>query len=253
MDYCTFGSGRKILVILPGLSVQSVMLSADAVAQLYASMTDDYTIYLFDRRKELPDRYPVKEMAKDTLTAIHTLGLKKVSIFGASQGGMMAMEIASLEPESVKKLILGSTSAHVEKARFTLFNQWIDLARSQDAAGLYTAFGKAIYPPQVFESAKEQFLTAAKTVTKEDLERFVILAEGIRDLDFSEDIKKIICPTLVLGSKDDNVLGGEASERIADVIKKNAKCEMFMYEGYGHAVYDLAPDYLERMKAFLAD
>ena len=105
MDYCTFGSGRKILVILPGLSVQSVMLAADAVAQLYSSMTDDYTIYLFDRRKELPDRYPVKEMAKDTLTAMHALGLRKINLFGASQGGMMAMEIASLEPEFVEKLM----------------------------------------------------------------------------------------------------------------------------------------------------
>ena len=53
MDYIKFGHGSNTLVILPGLSVQSVMLLADAVADAYDCMTNDFTIYLFDRRKNL--------------------------------------------------------------------------------------------------------------------------------------------------------------------------------------------------------
>ena len=48
MGYCRFGSGDKTLVMLPGLSVQSVLGSADAVADAYQMFTDDYTVYLFD-------------------------------------------------------------------------------------------------------------------------------------------------------------------------------------------------------------
>ena len=54
MDFFRFGEGERTLVILPGLSVQSVMGAADAVAEAYRSLTDRFTIYVFDRRRELP-------------------------------------------------------------------------------------------------------------------------------------------------------------------------------------------------------
>ena len=54
MDYFRFGKGRKTLVILPGLSIQSVMGAADAVAAAYRSLEDSFTIYVFDRRADPP-------------------------------------------------------------------------------------------------------------------------------------------------------------------------------------------------------
>lgn len=102
MDYFRFGEGKETLVILPGLSVQSVMASADAVADAYRPLTDDFTIYLFDRRKELPDSYSVYEMAQDTAEAIQAAGLEHVNLFGASQGGMIAMIITLEHPELEK-------------------------------------------------------------------------------------------------------------------------------------------------------
>ena len=74
MNYFRFGSGAKTLVILPGLSVQSVMGAADAVEAAYRPMEDAFTIYLFDRRNELPPSYSVRDMARDTAAAIKALG-----------------------------------------------------------------------------------------------------------------------------------------------------------------------------------
>ena len=42
----------------------------------------------------MPDSYGVDDMARDTAEAIKALKLERVSIFGASQGGMIAMKIA---------------------------------------------------------------------------------------------------------------------------------------------------------------
>ena len=61
--YFRFGEGAKTLVILPGLSVQSVMGSADAVAAAYECFAAEYTVYLFDRRSDLPAKYPLADMA----------------------------------------------------------------------------------------------------------------------------------------------------------------------------------------------
>lgn len=66
MRYMKFGTGPGTMVILPGLAVKSVLLSADAIANQYKSVTEDFTIYLFDRREELPDNYTIEQMAEDT-------------------------------------------------------------------------------------------------------------------------------------------------------------------------------------------
>ena len=251
MDYFRFGHGDQTLVILPGLSVESVMKFADTVAPAYASFEDRFTVYVFDRRKELPPVYTNRDIARDTAAAIRALGLDRVCLFGASQGGMIAMCIAIEQPDLVSRLILGSTSSHVTDEQFRVIDGWIQLAKAGRTEDLYLAFGEAIYPQQVFEQAKVLLTESARGVTEEDLSRFVILAEGIRGFDVTDQLGKISCPVLVIGSLDDHVLGGEASGKIAEQLKGRADCELYMYDGYGHAVYDLAPDYKERMLDFL--
>lgn len=251
MDYFRFGQGKKVFVILPGLSVDSVMQYANAVAGAYGLMADEYMVYVFDRRKELPEEYSIQEMARDTAKAIRALGLEQVDLFGASQGGMIAMAIAVEEPELVRKLILGSTSARMPDERYNLIDSWVRLAKAGNAEGLYLAFGEALYPETVFEQARDVLKESAKRVTREDLERFVILAESLKDFDMTDRLPQITCPVLVIGSRDDKVLGPEGSEEIAEALKDRPDCELYMYDGYGHAVYDLAPDYKERMLRFL--
>ena len=251
MDYFKFGHGEKTFVILPGLSVQSVMGSADAVADAYKQLTDDFTVYVFDRRKELPESYSIYEMARDTADAFQALGLKQISLFGASQGGMMAMEIAISYPELVEALVLGSTSARISEEQYQNIETWITLARENKAEELYLAFGEMVYPPAAFEQLRQLFIDAAKTVTDKDLKRFVIMSEGLKGFDVTENLDKISCPVLVLGDTDDHVLGGAASEEIGEYLKDRPDCELYMYSGYGHAAYDTAPDYRERILVFL--
>ncbi|MBO5995355.1 MAG: alpha/beta hydrolase [Firmicutes bacterium] len=248
MDYFKFGHGEKALVILPGLSVQSVMGFAEAVEEAYQVLAEDHTVYLLERRKELPEAYSIHEMAEDTVKAISALELEHIYLFGASQGGMIALDIAINHPELVEKLVLGSTSATLNGEQFKTIDKWIDLARAGDSEGLYLSFGEKVYPEAVYEQSKGLLIEAAKTVTEEDMARFVILAEGMRGLDLTGDLGKVGCPALVLGSKDDQVVGAEASQKLADQLND---CELYMYEGYGHAAYDTAPDYKERILKFL--
>ena len=65
MDYCSFGSGDKTFVIIPGLSIQSVMGAKDAIEEAYSLMKDDFTTYVFDRRKSVPESYSIADMADD--------------------------------------------------------------------------------------------------------------------------------------------------------------------------------------------
>ena len=252
MDYFRFGTGDKVMVIIPGLSVQSVMGSAQLVADSYGMFSEDYTVYLFDRRKNLPDAYSVHDMAQDTAAAFTELGLEKVDLFGASQGGMIAMDIAIEHPELVNRLILGSTAARVTEDRYNVIDKWVQLAKEGKAEELYMDFGQAVYAPETFEQIRETLTEMSGTVTDEELAHFVVIAEGTKGFDVLDDLDRIGCPVLLLGAEDDNVLGSEASREIADKIEGHPGFEMHMYDGYGHAAYDMAPDYRERMQKFFA-
>lgn len=250
MRFFRFGSGPRPLVILPGLSVQSVMGSAAAVEAEYAVMKEDFTVYLFDRRTELPPAYSVEEMAEDTAAALKALGLGKVCLFGASQGGMMGLCLAAAHPELVDRLALGSAAAKVDPEQYARIGAWAELAKKRDGVGLYLDFGEAIYPPEVFNAYRPALIMAGNAVSAEDLDRFVVLAEGTKDFDLTPRLEEIRCPVLVIGAADDRVLGPDAADGIGEGLKSNPDFQSFIYEGYGHAAFDTAPDYRERLLRF---
>lgn len=250
MNFFRFGKGEKTMVILPGLSVQSVMGLAEAVANEYDIMANDFTVYVFDRRSELPRTYSVYDMARDTAKAFQTLGLHDVYLFGASQGGMIAMELAIRHPVLIAKLALGSTSAHVKDRQYRSMKQWMHLAEKKDSVGLYLAFGEKLYPPEMFAQYKEMLAAAGGTVTEDELERFVILAKGTKGFRVSERLHMINCPVLVIGSTDDEVVGGDATTEIVKKLGERRDVQHYMYTGFGHAAYDTAPDYRQRLYDF---
>ena len=251
MEYFCFGHGRNTMVILPGLSIRSVMDAADAVAQAYSSLTQDFTIYVFDRRKNLPSVYCISDMAQDTAAAIRALNLREICLFGASQGGMVAMAVAANEPTLVKKLALGSTCAQVDDAHVQLFAHWISLAKQKNGEALFLDFGKRVYPPQIFESSRALLIEAGKAVTDREFERFSILAAGTQGFSFLDRLDAICCPVLLIGAKDDAVLGCAATRAMQRHLCGHPGLEAYYYPaGFGHAAYDTAPDYKERLKTF---
>ena len=114
IDYLKFGKGDKIFVILPGISIKSVMLSASAIEKDYTSIANEYTTYVIERRNNPDENTTIYSMAEDTLKVLDKLQLKDIYLFGASQGGMLAMQIALKRPERRKKMVFGSTSATIE-------------------------------------------------------------------------------------------------------------------------------------------
>jgi pimeloyl-ACP methyl ester carboxylesterase len=103
----------------------------------------------------------------------------------------------------------------------------------------------------MFELLRALLIKTAKSVTQEDLNRFIVLADSMRGFDVTDELEKIACPVFAIGSKDDRILGADETLRIAEHLGNRSDFELFLYDGYGHAVYDIAPDFKERMLDFL--
>lgn len=244
MEYCSFGSGERAFVILPGVSVRSVILSAKAIAAAYRDFGEAYTVYIFDRRENMPSPYPVRQMARDTAAVMRKLGISGADVFGASQGGMIAMCLAIDAPELVHKLVLGSTAAAVENSGT---DRWIELAKSGDMTALTAQMIDSLYSENTIGKYKELLVHMNDHVTERDIERFILQCEAIDGFDVTGELGGITCPTLVIGVEGDRVIPSACSHRIAELIG----CELYMYgPEYGHCVFDEAPDYKQRMLDF---
>lgn len=247
MDYFRCGKeGGFPLAIIPGLSIKSVMESASAVAALYKPFADEFDIYVFDRRKNLPDTYSLEEMADDTAKAIQALGLTRVNFYGASQGAIMVQLIAIRHPELVNSIVLGSTAPRATKESETVVKNWIDLATLDTCKDLMLAFAEKVYTADFVNKYRDAFITMARLVSQEELDKFKILAKTLFGFDNTDKLGTIGCPALVLGAREDQVFNYTLSEELA----KGIGCDVYIYDGYGHAVYDEAPDYVDRLHSF---
>lgn len=250
MQYIKFGSGDKTLVIIPGLSIKSVILAAPAIEKQYEIFSRDFTVYLFEPRENLPKEYSVNDMAEDNAMAIKKLGLTNICLFGVSYGAMVAMIIAASHSELVSKLVIGSTAYKIDEKSKNVLSEWVSLAKQGKTEELCLSFAEKIYPKDFFEQNRDVFIAMAKTVAQSDLNRFSVLAQGTTGFDALPKLKIIKCSTLAIGDTDDSVFGAKAMYDIEEQMKNNPDFKLHMYSGFGHAVYDTAPDYTQRLFDF---
>lgn len=252
MEYAVFGNGPKKLVIIPGLSLRSTLASASSVETSYKIFKEEYTVYLFDRRKNMPDFYPIDAMAHDLTAALKAIGVEHADVLGMSQGGMIAQYMAINNPELFNHLVLCSSSSRAEPLQLEVIGNWAKLAREGRGDDLVPDFIDNAFTPSFLQRYRRALLMMYKNLTAEELCRFAITAEACAGINTYDDLGKIKCPTLVLGADLDHVVTYEASVKIAEKLKaENVPCEFFTYEGYGHAAFDEAKDYKERILNFL--
>lgn len=248
MRYIRFGNPEgDPFVILPGVSLRSVMNSAEAIKDAYDLFAEDYDVYVFDRLSVFPEGYDVNAMAASALEAIDQLSLSDVTLMGVSQGGMMAMIMASSAPEKIEALVLCSTAASLKYADPAVFEEWTRLAEEKNGTGLMESFGRYVYTPDFFNTYKDVIIAQGNDVSDLEFKNFLISMKGMEGFDITDRLSRISCPVFVLGAGEDKVLGAQASVDLMNTLG----CEGYIYEGKGHGVFDEAPDYRPRIKEFL--
>lgn len=234
MDYFSFGHGKKPMLIVPGVSVCSVMLSANAIAGAYSLFADDYTVYLFDYRKNLPEDYEVEDMAKDLAEAMKALGIEGAYIMGTSHGGMMTQYLAIDFPELVSKMVLISTLSKPNSVSEKTFAEWMRLAENGDRVLLNRDINDRVYGRAFYEQYKEVFKALEESGSPEDIRKFKILATSCSRMNSYDRLDSIKAKSLAICAWEDRVLGWEASLEIA----RKLNCSLHIMRDFGHAIYD---------------
>jgi len=249
IDYIVFGNGTKPLVMIPGLGegLKTVKGTAVPFAMMYKAVAKDYRVYCFSRRNILPQGFTTKDMAEDLYFCMQHLGIEKAMVLGVSLGGMIVEQLAIHHPEVVEKLILTVTIACQNSTVQQKIGDWMELARQGKYKEIMIDTAEHSYSESYLKKSRWMYGLLGNVGKPKSFERFLTMAEAGRTHDVYEDLEKITCPTLVLGGRQDKIVSGTASEELAARIPG---CELYIYEDYGHGLYEEAKDFVPRVLEF---
>ena len=249
VDYIRFGSGPKPLIMIPGVGdgLKTVKGMALPFALLYRSLAKDFTVYVFSRRRTLAPGMTTRDMAEDLNSAMDALGVSEAVLVGVSQGGMIAQWLAMDHPDKVEKLVLTVTLSRPNATAQDVISRWLEMADRDDYKGIMLDTAERSYSEKRLKQARLEYGLLGSIGKPKSFERFRIQAASCVTHDTYDLLDRILCPTLVIGGKEDKIVTGEASVEMAERIRD---CELYMYDGLGHGLYEEAPDFLKRVSDF---
>ena len=250
MSYVSFGYGKKVFVVLPGLSdgLTTVRGKALLLATSYREFFKEYTVYMFSRKNKMPEGYSIQDMAEDQAKALKELGIDKVSIMGVSQGGMIAQAFAIDYPEMVEKLIVVVSAPRANELIQENVRAWIELALQGNHKNLMIDTAEKGYTEEYLKKYRKMYPLLGMVGKPKSYDRFLVNARAILGFDVQDELDRIVCPTYIIAGGADKTVGVEASYKMKERI---AKSELYVYEDLGHAAYEEAKDFYHRVYEWL--
>ncbi|MDR0949744.1 MAG: alpha/beta hydrolase [Lachnospiraceae bacterium] len=250
MEYISFGKGSKHLVLLPGLGDALTTLYGKSIpmAWAYRMYAKEYKVYLFSRIRDLPEGYTTRDMAFDQAEAMRILGIQKAAVIGVSQGGMIAQHLAICAPDLVERLILTVTTARSNEQTRNVIEGWVSMAKRNDYRSIMIDTTDKSYSQQYLRKMRFFYTFIGRFGKPKDFHRFLIQARSCIEHDSFAHLNQVGCPTLIIGGDQDQIIPVECSYELAREIPNS---EIMIYKGLGHAAYEEASDFHERVMKFL--
>lgn len=250
MRYVAFGRGERRLVILPGLSdgLATVRGKALLLAPPYRRFLDRFTVYIFSRRDKLPLGHTIRQMAQDQAAALDALGIRSAHVMGVSQGGMIAQCLAIDRPDLVERLVLAVTAPSANETVRDRVERWVALARAGDHRALMVDTAEHSYSPAHLAKYRKAYPVLGLVGRPRSYDRFIANVSAILNFDATSELHRICSPTLIVAGGKDQIVGTEAAAQLHGAI---AGSSLHVYPDLGHAAYEEAPDFNDRVFGFL--
>ena len=246
LNYVSFGKGHKNLIIIQGLNVRDLKGAGASLALMYKMFSKDYRVWFFDRRTVVADGLTNWDLARDIYDAMSVLNISLADVFGVSQGGMIAMALAIEHPDRVNKLALGVTSSRANENIKRIVERWVSCAINQDHVTINKDTFSLMYTEGYLKKYRLLMPFLIRMIKPKDFKRFSVLASAILEFDCYDRLSEIGCPVLVLGGAKDRITTADASVEIAQKLN----CDLHIYPEYGHAAYEEAKDFNNKVYDF---
>jgi pimeloyl-ACP methyl ester carboxylesterase len=206
-------------------------------------LTSQYQVILLDNRgvgkSSAPNNpYTIQELAHDAGALLEHLGIDKVHVAGHSMGGQIAQELVLAYPHKVKSLILLSSLAKGDERFKSIVETWGELPKHIDKR-LYQkillswSFSDTFYANS--EIIEQLIEWAIHYPFAPQTHSIYLQSQAIISCDTTNRLHNILCPTLVLVSKQDILTPIKFSEELAQGIP-HAKLAILDCGGHGFMI-----------------
>lgn len=251
IEYYKFGSGKKIMVMIPGIGIRSCIPLGKSVEAAYKQFSDEFTVYLIERANELKINDSLKDIASDYIKVFEVLRLNNIYLMGASFGGMIGQVITELRNDLINKLVIVSSTCHQNGREDETIAVWSKLAKANKIEELTIHMLNHVYSENIAEMLKENTVKDALTLTDKEIERFIVQDDAMISFSGSEELKVITCPTLIIAAKGDKVFDYKDSIYLNENIKNS---KLYLYEeDKPHAIYDEVLEVKEKVYDFFME
>jgi pimeloyl-ACP methyl ester carboxylesterase len=199
----------------------------------------------------------MEQMARDAITFIKAKGFDQVDLLGFSMGGMIAQEIALMEPRLVRKMVITGTGpaggVGISKvARVTYLDMLRGWLTFQDPKQFlfFTRTPSGIRAGKEFLARlQERTVDRDKPITVRALQAQL---KALRKWGSKQpaDLSKIYHPILVANGDNDRMV---PTSNTHDLARRLPNSELIIYPDSGHgAVFQFHADFVPKALAFLA-
>ena len=218
------GSGPHAIVCIPCVLGNTEVFLKQL---MYFGSSQEFTIVALDPRGYGKSRPPQRQFtndfhtvdAKDAKGLMDALGFKQFTVFGFSDGAMVAMILASLYPDSVRKLVVWGGNAFLGEEDAKIYSTYKEITALD--ANTQAHLGK-VYGDEL-----------AASYWRDWSNLHLKIYENGGDI-CKDHLVHIKCPTLVVHGKKDPVV---PLYHLDYIVKTISNCEQHVIEEGFHSVH----------------
>ena len=237
--YEVYGEGEPLLLI-PGTGVNHLRWANQV--PVYAR---EFKVIVFDPRGTGQSSFPlgvelsVALLADDAAALLNAVGVDSAHVYGISQGGMVAQEMALRHPEKVRSLILGATTAggpHAVQAEGWAIAALVAVGTQGAAAPQESQrqFLEAMFSPGYLAEHLAIAAFSFWNYPQTPSESMIAHMRASASHDTYDRLPSITAPTLVIDGADDPIFPAENSRLLAERIPG---AERVVLEGARHVYF----------------
>jgi 3-oxoadipate enol-lactonase len=244
MPYANINSARIYYEVHgskdPIVLMQGFAKSLEGLRPVADDLKEQHTVIMLDHRgsgrsQSTDTPYTMRMLADDVLSLLTFLGIDKVSLFGHSMGGALALELCTHTPSRIQKAIICSSFA---KVPYTSMMQ-IDTILTMMQEGIAKEIIYRTVLPWLFSSSLLSRPGSVEHILQMMLkdpypqlpQGFLGQAHAIKTFDITESLSKITADCLILVGEDDLYTPVSCSKVLHNGIKK-ALMEVIPHQGH---------------------
>ncbi|WP_228550270.1 alpha/beta fold hydrolase [Salinibacillus xinjiangensis] len=190
--------------------------------------------------------YSFQNYARLMIACIDKFAISNPFIVGHSMGGQIALYMAAIAPEKIKKLILLCSSGYLRRSsRLLIYSSYLPLFESVITNYIRRKNVKDYLRNVLYNEAlinDELIYEYGKPLAEKGFYQALIRLLRHREGDLlSEDLKKINTPTLLIWGKEDRVVPLQIGKRLA---KDLPNAQLITYEKTGHLITVEKPEHV---------